>query len=77
MSAYDQDKCLAMSQSISAIFDHADAGLAEICSATALALRVALDNESDKILRGYFVSVLMKHITMDKKQPAIDLLRPN
>jgi hypothetical protein len=78
--SYDEIKCLEMSQGISAIYDHADASLAECCSATALALRVRLDNTEDKILRGYMISIIMKHLTMDKwtaGEPKIDLLRPN
>lgn len=75
MSAYDETKALEMSQSISAIYDHADASLAECCSATALALRVRLENEPDKILRGYMISQIMKHLTMQYKESIV--LRPN
>lgn len=83
MSSYDKDKCLEISQSISAIYDNADASLAEACSSTALALRVRLDNEPDRILRGYMVSQIIKHLTMDHKaepeveRPAIEIIRPN
>lgn len=79
MSSYDQEKCLEMSQSISAIYDHADASLAEVCSATALALRVRLDNESDKMLRAYLLMTFIKHLTMDHKAeaPGFELIRPN
>lgn len=77
MNEYDEEKCLEMSQSISAIYDHADANIAEVCSATALALRVSLDNVEDKFARAYFLMMIIKHLTMDKKKPVIDLLRPN
>lgn len=82
MSGYDKQKCLEMSQSISAIYEHAEASLAEVCSSTALALRVALDNEPDKLLRGYLFMMLVKHLTMDHKSeearlPSIEIIRPN
>lgn len=76
MSSYDEKKCLEISQSISAIYDNADASLAEACSATALALRVRLNNTEDKILRGFMISQIMKHLTMDYK-PVVDILRVN
>lgn len=75
MSSFDEEKCQEMSQSISAIFDHSQASLQEACAATSLALRVALDNESDKILRAYLVVNVIKHLTMDKK--TVELIRPN
>lgn len=72
MSQYDEAKCLQMSQSISAIYDNFAASPAEACSATSLALRVLLENSmDDKIMRGYLVSNIMKHLTMDKKQNII------
>lgn len=83
MSAFDEQKVQEISQSIAAIFDHADASLAEQCAAISLVLRVSLDNESDKFLRSFFVVNLIKHLTMDHKnsisdsRPAIELLRPN
>jgi hypothetical protein len=73
---YDADKTLEMSQSISAIYDHADASLAEACSATALALRVQLDMESDKFMRAFMLTNLIKHLTMDHKE-APSLIKPN
>lgn len=78
MNEYDQEKALAISQTISSIFDHADASLAECCSATALAMRVLLDNEQDKFLRAFMLVNIIKNLTMDpKKEKVIDLLRPN
>jgi hypothetical protein len=74
---YDGEKCLEMSQSISAIFDHADASLAEACSAIALACRTRLDNESDKYLRALMTVTLIKHLTMDHPKPAFELIKPN
>jgi len=76
---YDPDKTLEMSQSISAIFDHADASLAEVCSAIALAVRTRLDNEPDKALRALMCVTLIKHLTMDhpKDSQTIQVLRPN
>ena len=71
---YDESKCLEMSQGISAIYDHADASLAECCSATALALKVRLENEPDKILRGFMISQIMKHLTAEPKSK---LIHPN
>ena len=76
MSQYDEERCLQMSQAITGIYQSADASIAEICSATALALRVALDLHGDKIMRGYFISQVMKHLTMDHKK-TVDLLIPN
>ena len=76
MSSYDENKTLEMSQSISAIYDNADASLAEACSATALALRVRLDNEADKFVRAFMLTQLIKHLTMDHKK-GFDLLMPN
>lgn len=82
MSQYDEKKCLEMSQAITEIYQSADASLAEICSATALALRVALDLHGDRIMRGYLISQVIKHLTMDHKteevvRPAIEIIRPN
>ena len=79
MNSYDQEKCLEMSQSISEIYDNFDASLAEVCSATALALRVRLENESDKMMRAFMVMNLIKHLTMDHKTeaPGLELIRPN
>ena len=68
---YDSDKCLEMSQSISAIFDHADASLAEACSAIALALRFQLDLESDPLVRSHICMTLIKHLVKDKKPDLI------
>lgn len=82
MAEYNQEKCLVISQSISAIYDHADASATEACSATALALRVVLDNEPDKFLRAFLLTTVIKHLTMDHKKEApvinaIELIRPN
>ena len=75
---YDAEKCLEMSQSISAIFDHADASLAEACSAIALACRTRLDNESDKYVRALMCMTLIKHLTMDYPKAApFELIKPN
>jgi hypothetical protein len=73
---YEPDKCLEMSQSISAIFDHADASLAEVCSATALALRTRLDLENDKFLRAFMLVNLIKHLTMDHAKESL-VIKPN
>lgn len=78
MSAFDEQKCQEMSQSISAIYDHADASLPEILASTGLSLKIVLENEPDKMLRAFFLVNLIKHLTMDhKKEPVVDLLRPN
>lgn len=82
MSQFDEVKCQEMSQSIAAIFDHADASLAEQLCAISLVLRFSLDNEHDKMLRAYLLMNLIKHLTMDSKAdalkvPKLDLLRPD
>lgn len=76
MSEYDPVKALQMSQSISAIYDNADASLAECCSATALALRVCLENEPDKLIRSFMFMNIIKHLTMDHKKSEIGIVFP-
>jgi len=80
--SFDEVKCQEISQSIPAIFDHADASLAEICAASSVALRVALDSESDKMLRAYLLMNLIKHLTIDHEKnfggkPGLELIVPN
>lgn len=79
MSQYDEQKALEISQSISAIYDHANASVAEICAATALALRVALEAEPDKFMRAFYFQQIAKNLTQEFKKtlPAIELIRPN
>jgi hypothetical protein len=75
---YDPEKALDMSHSITRIYDSVDASVAEVCSATALALRARLDLEHDKLLRAFMLMNLIKHLTMDHKSAsAFELIKPN
>lgn len=75
MTPFDEVKAQEMSQSISAILDHAKATMGEGCAAITLALRCWLELAPDQVTRDYLLMHIIKNLTKDTVK--INLLHPN
>lgn len=75
MTPFDELKAQEMSQSISAILDHAHATMGEGCAAVTLALRCWLDLEPDPMVRSFLLMHIFKSLTKDV--PKVEIIHPN